>query len=717
MQVCLVNAPTAAEFRDALEFKSELLRHESSEPQLGILSLAAVLETCGCSPRIVDLNRAFYRYADSVSESEIDGFAEVAASEISAVDVDVYGFGSICSAYPLTLRIAKLVKLLRPESIIVFGGPQASVVSVQTLSSFPFVDFVLRGETEVSMPVLLEEFNGQRRFNKVPGLTFHSPLGVQRTPDAPLIMDLDTLPSPAYHLTEELRGLDRASLELGRGCPFACTFCSTNDFFRRKFRLRSPERILKDMRALESKYGIRDFNLVHDMFTVDVKRVQTFCHALIESGEGYTWSCSARTDSVDEDLIALMAAAGCTSMFFGVETGSKRMQRIIDKHLDTGRAHEIIDIVERAGIRSTISLITGFPQETVDDLRDTVRMFMHAARVPGSEPQLNLLAPLANTPLHIAYKNQMTLDMLCSDISHQGRYQNAEEIELIRRYPEIFPNFYLLPTPELDRRKLLELREFTLMAELRFRWLMGAADQASTGILDLFFDWAERREALYPALAGPDLRHYYRTPQFPLDFIAFLRSHSVGETTVLKAFLDFEDALSLAQSPDASRLSRVVRLDLGEAMDWSDIPIRNENSRVIQLTYELEKAIDAVRNRQEPEWENGLYFYVVAQAPREENPIYQVSSRIAATVEACNGKLTISDLVSHLSTTLPGTIDARGDYSILLLIEKAWVEGLIEIYRTVAEAAESQDAAASISEYSEMSALASLQNHPSIQAL
>ena len=62
----------------------------------------------------------------------------------------LYGFSSICSSYPLTIRIARVLKMLRPESTILLGGPQASVVDMQTLAAFPFVDLVLRGEAERS---------------------------------------------------------------------------------------------------------------------------------------------------------------------------------------------------------------------------------------------------------------------------------------------------------------------------------------------------------------------------------------------------------------------------------------------------------------------------------------------------------------------------------------------------------------------------------------
>ena len=164
------------------------------------------------------------------------------------------------------MRIADCIKQLRPHSTILFGGPQASVVDEEVLRRFQSVDYILRGEVEQSLPLFLRELRGDYRFTDVPGLSFRDGARIHRSPSAPVIEDLDALPSPAYHLSNYLRNATAASIELGRGCPFACTFCSTNDFFRRRFRLRSPERVLMDMRTIAAEYGITHFELVHDMF-------------------------------------------------------------------------------------------------------------------------------------------------------------------------------------------------------------------------------------------------------------------------------------------------------------------------------------------------------------------------------------------------------------------------------------------------------------------
>jgi len=716
LRICLIYAPTSGEFIDPVEFNSDLIRSETCSPQLGILGLAAITEKLGCVTTIYDPNRAFFRFADAEGEAQILEFAEFAARQIGAIDADVYGFGSICSAYPLTLRIAKRVKEIHPDSTILIGGPQASVVAEVTLKVFRFVDFVLRGEAEESLPIFVDELSHQRRFERVPGLVFRSILGVQRNGDAPIITNLDALPLPAYHLTGELRGARTAALELGRGCPFACTFCSTNDFFRRRFRLRSPQRVIEDMSVIDSEFGISDFDLFHDMFTVDAKRVRTFCHHMIDSGKGYTWACSARTDCVDQELIELMAAAGCRDIFFGVETGSSRMQKIIDKHLDPKRAHEIIDIVERAGIQSTISLITGFPEEQWDDLNETVQFFMHSARTFRSRPQLNLLAPLANTPVHLKYKGEMTLEPLCSDVSLQGRYQHPEDIELIKRFPDIFPNFYLLPTPALDRNLLVELREFLQMATLRFRWLLAAVDQVSTGFLDLFVAWTDHRKSVFPAVVGPDLRHYYRTSEFQNDFIAFLRGHRLGKGRKVKIFIDFYERLDATESPSECRVFEAIEPGVGEPMVLGDIAMRTHKSRVVELRGNLEAAIDSVRECRAYKARPSLHFYVVSQADTEQHPGYEVSNYIAKVVELCDGRRTIAEILERLRDVISVSPQSASVRVYEALIQKARSEGLIAIYRTVPAVEVSLVGGLAVVECSEIQAEASRLNRSSIQA-
>jgi radical SAM superfamily enzyme YgiQ (UPF0313 family) len=684
MDVCLITAPTATEFQEPEEFSNASIQSVSSEPQLGVLSLAAVLEQRGDHSRIVNLNQVFFNYVNTAERAP--DFAAAAAQWIVSAEAEVYGFGSICSSYPLTIRIAEAVKAARPLSTILFGGPQASVVDVHSLAAFPFIDFVLRGEAELTLPLLMGELTGARRFEMVPGLTYRDKLQTRRNANAPVISDLDSLPTPAYHLTGELEGATRAPLEMGRGCPFACTFCSTNDFFRRKFRLRSPERILSDMRAIASTYGIREFSLVHDMFTVDRRRVEAFCDTMLASGEGFRWSCSARTDSVDEELLERMRRSGCIAIFFGVEAGSERMQKIIDKHLDPRRSEQIIDAAERLGIGTTVSLIMGFPEETREDLRQTVRMFLHSARRPRSTPQVNLLAPLAETPVHWKHRHELALDELCSEMSHQARNRDDADLKLIRRYPEIFPNFYLIPTPYLERKSLIELREFTLTALVRFRWLLCALDQTTPDFLDFFESWRRYRAGSDPGLSGLELRHYYRTERFRDDFLRFVREQEEGKTELVAALLEYHEAMRLSSLRDRAEAPGKGLIPVGARLRWTDTPHPERQTRVVQLSYDIQLVIDAVKRRDAPVWKRGPHFYVTrADAPGTDR-LHGVSSWVGCLLEACDGQRTIRAVMDHVSPQIPDLEESVREYAIVELLRGIHAQQFISIYRPGAEA-------------------------------
>jgi radical SAM superfamily enzyme YgiQ (UPF0313 family) len=678
MKFCVVSAPTATDFEDPADAQSSAVRQPAGATPLGLLALAAVLDANGSSPGLVNLNSCYYDYLASGGEG-VGSFAPWAANVILSTKADVYGFSSISSSYPTSLRIAECVKRLQPECVIVFGGPQASVVDVPTLATFPFVDYILRGEADETLPLFLSELAGARDFPSVPGLTWRSPFGPVRNVNAAPIHDLDALPLPAFHLTGELADATSAHLEIGRGCPFACTFCSTNDFFRRKFRLKSPQRMLLDMRTVASTWGIRAFELTHDMFTVDRHKVVEFCECMLASGEDFTWSCSARTDCVDEELLELMARAGCRGMFFGVEAGSQRMQRIIDKDLDVQRAREMISIAEQCGIETTVSLITGFPEETWDDVRESVNMYMHSLRHTHSSPQLNLLAALAETPIHAKYRDQLTLEELCSDVGHQGRTQNALDRELIRKYPDIFPNFYLLPVPNLDREYLLELREFLLMGPLRLRWLMVALHQTTSGMFDVFSGWRQHRMRLHLGLHGWELRTYYMLAETTAEFVRFvLREFREPLSSPVECLARLYEALTEVKAVD-------TRAPEGElTAQWTDtnIPVLDANIYVVQLDWDIQRVIESLKRGDPVNSVDRSPRYFRTQAAEDDARVVETTPLLAAALLACNGTNTVADFVDELSEVFDGPESSRR-LAAECLLETLLEEDLIQLHRQV----------------------------------
>jgi hypothetical protein len=438
------------------------------------------------------------------------------------------------------------------------------------------------------------------------------------------------------------------------------------------------------------------------MFTVDRRRVVAFCESMIASGEKFTWSCSARTDCVDEPLLELMAHAGCRGLFFGIETGSARMQAIIGKHLDPTRAAEIIEAAESLGIGTTVSLITGFPEETQEDLRQTVCVLMHSARCPHSDPRINLLAPLAETPIHQKYRNQLTIETLCSDVSHQGEKQNERDVALIREYPEIFPDFYLLPTPNLDRDLLLELREFALISLEHFRWLLIALDQVTTGMLDVFSGWRQRRLYLWPGLDGFEIRRYYRSRTFRTDFLHFIGEDPAGQNPVVQAFLEYEVAMQA--SPNDVVAPMGVTLSPGSALRWTDIPVRKKPSRVIELSCDIQRVVDALRHRTEPgSWVRGQYFYVAREVMDGSESLEMISDWVACALRNCDGRLPIEQVVQQLSHEIPCIEEELREYALLRLLEGIHADGLVEMYRSDSENPDDEYSAGPMEQYNDTS--------------
>jgi hypothetical protein len=168
--------------------------------------------------------------------------------------------------------------------------------------------------------------------------------------------------------------------------------------------------------------------LTHDLFTVNKQSVRAFCAAV--AGRGYTWKCSARMDCVDADLLGTMREAGCTAIYYGVETGSERLQRVVEKRLDLRLFHPTVRTSVDLGMTTTVSFITGFPAETSEDrdatltlIGETLDTYSSAAQV-----QLHLLAPEPGTTLFAEHAAALAYDGHVSDFNFPILDDGDEEL-------------------------------------------------------------------------------------------------------------------------------------------------------------------------------------------------------------------------------------------------------------------------------------------------
>jgi radical SAM superfamily enzyme YgiQ (UPF0313 family) len=475
MRVCLVSSVNLSSW-----FNQDCEPTMLSLP-LGVLSLAAVLEKEGHTVTVVDFN-----YALSKGEIALDNdFYVSAASKIVESSPDIVGFSTMCNSYHIALRIAEAVKAKLPHLWIVFGGPQASVVDIETIEAFPFVDMVLRGEAEETLPKLVSTLSNGKVVTEINGLTYRAENGIIRCPDASLLADLDTLPTPAYHLFPyKIEG--PVAMDIGRGCPFDCSFCSTSTFWRRQFRLKSIDRILQEMCILKSKYEVTSFSFMHDLFTANKQWLRMFCERLEAQKMGITWTCSARIDCVDSSLLKLMASVGCQAVFYGVETGSPRMQKEVRKNLKLDQVPQIVNATLEAKMGATLSFIAGFPAETEEDLVETMN-FIQGLLAKEVNIQLHLLAPQVGTLEYKLHSDTLRFDGYYSDIA--GVTSKFLEIEWFKRFPKLFASYYYFENKQVPRDFLRGLDLFVQGPVAIMRGTVLHLLKPGYNLFSLYRDW------------------------------------------------------------------------------------------------------------------------------------------------------------------------------------------------------------------------------------
>ncbi|HXU39140.1 MAG TPA: radical SAM protein [Blastocatellia bacterium] len=686
MRVCLISPPTVTDFEDPDVAESEAIRLIAEHAPIGILSIAAVLEEQGVTPAVIDLNRWYYDYLRSDAYNKTD-FSNFVIDKFDSQSFDLVGLSTICSSYPLTIRIAEGIKRSNPETLIVLGGPQASVVDVPTMKAFAHVDFIVRGEAEESFPSLLKAVSRGQSVDGIQGITFRRGEEVVRNPNAPVIHDLDALPLPAFHLYDHIANCRYVPLELGRGCPFACNFCSTNDFFRRNFRLKSPERLIEQMRSIKDSYGINTFDLIHDMFTVDRKRVADFCEGLLRSNDEFNWNCSARTDCVDDDLIALMAKAGCRGIFFGIETGSARLQKTINKGLDLAEAERMIESTNKRSITTAVSLIYGFPEETMEDVRDTIGFLIDSLRYDYASPQLHILAPLAETPLHSEYREKLFFDDIFSDMSHQGWRQDPIDRAMINNHPDIFPNFYALPTPNLDRQYLKELRDFVLKGMSWFRWLLVALHYDSGDLVQVFDKWRGWRteKQLNEPLDSIELSIYYGKIEFCRDFLEFVKSSYIGRRAktriALSALVEYEVALAEGFA-DAPAQEPAPPVQQPGALEPDLVPCLAEGVRLIQLEVDYKRMVRSLKRRGRLR-RTSRHPVTIASRQLSQKPdqtktdFLQLSPLSAQLLNLCDGSRTVKQISDLFSSSVESIDGVSADKACVFGLELLRLQNLI----------------------------------------
>ncbi|MDI1286530.1 MAG: radical SAM protein [Reyranella sp.] len=410
---------------------------------VGLLSLKASCDAAHpmLSVNVTELNTLIN--AGAIPNDD-DFYDHVAQTVIGGGD-DVVGLMTDADSLHHTMAIARRVKARAPRALVGLGGPAVTPIAQTVLKRFEAVDFIVRGEGEETFPQLLGAFGSNGSFADILGLTWRQGDTVHHNADRRVMEDLDRLPIPdfaAYNRTAEAA----LYLDVGRGCPFKCAFCATAPFWERRYRMKSIPRILEEMRLLRDGWGRRHFNYSHDIFTCDNKWTHAFCGAMKTANLGVTWTCSTRTDVIDPELLAHMAEAGCVEIYYGIETGSQVMQKVIQKNLDLNWSREIVKATTACGIRPVTGFIVGYPEETEETFADTVARFFDFLEVGGYRAHIFSLCPFPGAPMFA--RDTAIPDRRAEYLDLPVASRPACEAEqLIADQPDVFASHYRFKTP------------------------------------------------------------------------------------------------------------------------------------------------------------------------------------------------------------------------------------------------------------------------------
>jgi radical SAM superfamily enzyme YgiQ (UPF0313 family) len=373
MKILLINPA----FYDGNEFKNRFddyldwikggnLYVAPFEPPLGLAYLSAFLKERGFEVKLLDMQGLLMDGAELVENIEAYGPALI-------------GITAMTPTVPEALRVAELARAIAPGAKIVLGGVHPTLDPASVLAN-DNVDFVIRGEGEYAISGLAEALSGGGKGDTIAGVSYKQGDGQLVINDkAPLIKDLNSLPSPDYGAfpieryvehNRHLRSIRGISMIVSRGCPFQCTFCAVHETMGRSWRIKSAARVVSEIIYLKECHGIEGVWFKDSIFNLDKEWVREFCRLMIETKTGIQWQALTRVDLIDEEQIILMKRAGLTQLDLGIETGSPKSLIRLKKGITVERIKERVAVAKRH-VKVFGFFMIGIPGEQELDVQQT----------------------------------------------------------------------------------------------------------------------------------------------------------------------------------------------------------------------------------------------------------------------------------------------------------------------------------------------------------
>ncbi len=347
----------------------------------------------GCLLAVTEREGIKARFIDEQVEDDVLGKAD---EYVKTMDPPyIFGFSVLTAAFKRALEVSKEFKIRYPDSIILFGGIHPTAMPDEVLS-YDHVDCVIRGEGEKALIEFYRCVKEGRDYTHIDNLSYRKDGRVIHNGRHFIMDDLDSYPKFPYHLFNPKR-YDLGFVLSSRGCPYQCVFCSNRVTTGRKYRFRSAGAVVEEMEMLYQKYGKKHILFLDDNLLVSKERIYGLIDAIKKKDlhKKMSFKFQARGDNVNPGLLRDLYDAGFRSIFFGMETASEDVMKIVKKGETVSQCIEAVKMAKKAGFHVSATFIYGLPGEKHSDRMKAVRLsrelnidmvrYNNATPYPGTE--------------------------------------------------------------------------------------------------------------------------------------------------------------------------------------------------------------------------------------------------------------------------------------------------------------------------------------------
>jgi radical SAM superfamily enzyme YgiQ (UPF0313 family) len=393
---------------------------ETPSPPLGLAYLAAALAESGVEVKILDL--VVFPYSRAMLQTLIEAFKPQMA-----------GLTAVTMTFDSAMGVIKDIKGIDPQILAVMGGPHVSFCARETLKDYPELDVAVIGEGEHTVIELCRAANNGQALNDIDGIAYRQGADICYSPKRELIENLDKLPLPDRGLLPlgRYRALNMPiSLTTSRGCPFKCIFCVGRKMVGARVRYRNPEKVVDELQYL-STLNFHQINIADDLFTANKNHCLAVCDEIIKRDLKLTWTSFARVDTVSDDVLTRMKAAGCNAVSFGIESANLQILKTIKKGITLEQVEAAVGMCKRARVTPYASFILGLPGETPQTIEETMNFGKKMKRL-GLAFGFHLLAPFPGTEVR-EYCDQYGIHILTDDWSQYHANRAVVETPEVNR--------------------------------------------------------------------------------------------------------------------------------------------------------------------------------------------------------------------------------------------------------------------------------------------